>query len=443
MDQARRNANDGVSLAQTGESALEQMGSILQRVRELAVQSANATNSASDRQALNNEVTQLTAELDRFAQTTDFNGLKIFDGSFGSATYQVGANANQTITATTTNFRTTQYGNNAIGSSQKVAGASGTSTGAHVSGAVVAVAGTSTIYGAAGSGTVAVTTGTSAKDLAASINGQTQTGVKATAVTEAQYAFGASGVYSLQVMGSNSTAEVVSFSLTAATGADSLSAAVTAFNDASSKTGVTARLNTAGDRIILNAADGSNISLGKTVSSAAAGNISGYGADGTAATVTNLGSASSGTYTMGGAITMDSEKAHSFNSSGASYTLGTLRDTAATTGVIVASSVQAVNTLDVTTVANATKAIRIADAALQVVNNQRASFGALQSRFESTVSNLMTSSENMQAARSRIRDADFASETASLTRSQILQQAGVAMLSQANSLPNNVLSLLK
>jgi len=97
MDQARRNANDGVSLAQTGESSLEQMGNILQRIRELAVQSSNATNSASDRQALNAEVTQLTSELDRFAQVTEFNGLKIFDGSFGSAAYQVGANANQPI----------------------------------------------------------------------------------------------------------------------------------------------------------------------------------------------------------------------------------------------------------------------------------------------------------------------------------------------------------
>ncbi len=103
-DQARRNANDGVSLAQVGEGALSQMGDIMQRIRELAVQSANATNSPQDRAALNSEVSQLTAELDRFAVTTDFNGLKLFDGSYGAAIYQVGANANQTITATTANF---------------------------------------------------------------------------------------------------------------------------------------------------------------------------------------------------------------------------------------------------------------------------------------------------------------------------------------------------
>jgi flagellin len=115
LDQARRNANDGVSLSQTGEGALSQMTGILQRVRELAVQSSNATNSVSDRQAINAEVTQLVSELDRFSTTTEFNGQKLFDGSFGSAVYQVGANANQTITATTSNFRTNQYGTYQLG----------------------------------------------------------------------------------------------------------------------------------------------------------------------------------------------------------------------------------------------------------------------------------------------------------------------------------------
>ena len=444
MDQARRNANDGVSLAQTGESALEQMGNILQRVRELAVQSANATNSASDRQALNAEVTQLTAELDRFAQVTEFNGLKMFDGSYGSATYQVGANANQTITATTTNFRTTQYGNNAIGASQRATFASGTGTGSHITGTVAGAAGNVVIYGAAGSGSGAVALTDSAKKVAETINGMTNTGVKAEARTEAQYAFGSTGSYTLQVMGSNTTAETVSFSLSSTNTSDGLAAAVTAFNDASSKTGITAKLNSDNTRIVLTAADGSNISVGKATTTSSPGAISGWSADGTSAGVASIASGASGTFTVGGQITLSSEKSHALMASGtATFVSGVFRDTSVTTSATVSSSLQAVNTLDITTVANSTKAIRIADAALQVVNNQRASFGALQSRFEATVSNLMTSSENMQAARSRIRDADFASETASLTRSQILQQAGVAMLAQANALPNNVLSLLK
>jgi flagellin len=446
MDQARRNANDGVSLAQTGESALEQMGNILQRVRELAVQSANATNSASDRQALNAEVTQLTAELDRFSMVTEFNGLKIFDGSFGSATYQVGANANQTITATTTNFRTTQYGNNEIGGSLKNTAVSGASTGSHLSGAVATASGTLVVYGAAGSGSGTVTaTGSgasTAKSIAETINGMTNTGVKAEAKTVVQYAFGATGSYTLQVLGNNSTAQAVTFNLSGTSG-DNLSAAVTAFNDASSKTGVTAKLNDDKSRIVLTAEDGSNITVGKQAS-ATAGTVTSYTPDGAAsglALATGTGVAS---VTVGGQITLSSEKSHALLASGtAAFAAGVFRDSAVAATNTIASSLQAVNTLDITTVDNATDAIRIADAALQVVNNQRASFGALQSRFEATVSNLMTSSENMQAARSRIRDADFAAETASLTRAQILQQAGVAMLSQANALPNNVLSLLK
>lgn len=455
MDQARRNANDGISLAQTGESSLEQMGNILQRVRELAVQSANATNSASDRQALNDEVSQLTAELDRFAQVTEFNGLKIFDGSFGSATYQVGANANQTITATTTNFRTNQYGNNAVGAGYNASGyatgelqvnsASGTGTGAHISGASVSVAGTATIYGAAGSGSITVTTGSSAKDIATLINGQTQTGVKASAKTDALVAFSATGSYQVQVLSSNTTVETVSFNLSSATTAAGLSAAVTAFNAASSKTGVTAQLDSTGQKLQLTAADGSNISLGKATTGSTAGIISISGMNNAASSGNaTIAAAASGTITIGGSVSLQSDKAHSITNTGARFQAGVFSSAQnAATNTTIASSLQAVNTLDITTVTNATRAIEIADAALQVVNNQRASFGALQSRFDATVSNLMTSSENMQAARSRIRDADFAAETASLTRSQILQQAGVAMLSQANSLPNNVLSLLK
>src|SRR6218665_4033285 len=112
LNQAVRNANDGISLAQTTEGALKSSGDILQRVRELAVQSANATNSSSDRQALQAEVSQLVSELDRIAQTTEFNGAMLIDGSFGTQPFQVGANANQTIVAATANLRTSRYGNN-------------------------------------------------------------------------------------------------------------------------------------------------------------------------------------------------------------------------------------------------------------------------------------------------------------------------------------------
>ena len=123
LNQAVRNANDGISLSQTAEGALSESGNILQRIRELAVQSANATNSASDRQALQSEVGQLVSELDRIASSTEFNGQKLLDGTFGTAIYQVGANANQTIQATTANFRTNNFGNYRIEGADASAGA--------------------------------------------------------------------------------------------------------------------------------------------------------------------------------------------------------------------------------------------------------------------------------------------------------------------------------
>lgn len=434
MDQARRNANDGVSIAQTGEGALSQMGDLLQRVRELAVQSANASNSASDRQAINAEVNQLVAELDRFANTTEFNGQKLFDGSFGSATYQVGANANQTITATTGDFRTSKYGTYQVGNK-------GESTAvAAATGAAVATSGTVTINGAAGSGSFAVSTDMSVKDIAAEINSKSNTGVHADAKTVTNMAFAASGSYTFQLQTSNksgsSTAATVSFSLSAATGSDALSQAVTSFNDQASKTGITAKLNDAKDGVTLTAADGSNITL-TAAASANAGQIT-LGSGATA----NLAANTSGTLTAAGQLVVDSASSFSMDVGTASLARGVIKDSAAATG-LQASALQKVADLDVSTVTGATNALRIVDSALDAINGQRAKFGALQSRFEATISNLQTASENMASSRSRIRDTDFAAETANMTKAQILQQAGTAMLSQANSLPQQVLSLLK
>jgi flagellin len=130
----------------------------------------------------------------------------------------------------------------------------------------------------------------------------------------------------------------------------------------------------------------------------------------------------------------DSDK--SFGITGA--TAGDIFDVAAAAGQL-----QDVSKLDVSNVDAANRTLAIVDNALNAVNGQRARYGALQSRFETTISNLQTTSENLSASRSRIRDADFAAETANLTRAQILQQAGTAVLAQANAVPNNVLTLLR
>ena len=449
-NQAARNANDGISLAQVAEGALGAAGTILQRVRELAVQSANATNSASDRAALNAEVGQLTSELDRIAKTTEFNGQKLLDGSFGCATFQVGANANQTIIATTANFSTSKYGNNRIGSvAAATAGAvgdlvTGSALGAAPSTAVASLTGTIAadatfkINGATGSYTVGVAALSSARTVAANINAQAgTTSVTATARTTIDAkTFVANASYSLQVTSDNSTTPVsVAFTVGAANNADGLAAAINAFNDKTSQTGVTAKLNAAGDGITLTNESGNNILIGNQSAAASTltvGAIAGIvGSAGAAVIAANAAFVT-------GSLTLDSDKtfgiAHANAAAGVSYFA------AATSG---SSQLQAASTLDVSTVDSATRTLSTVDSSLATVNGQRASFGALQSRFETTISNLQTTAENLSASRSRIQDADFALETANLSRAQILQQAGTAMVAQANQIPQGVLALLR
>ena len=426
LDQARRNANDGVSLLQTAEGSLQSTGTILQRVRELAVQSSNATNSAGDRKAIQAEVGQLLSEADRISQTAEFNGLKLLDGSFGTATFQVGANAGQTIQATTANFRTNNYGNNAVATTgpATVVGA-GTSANAYTPGSF-------NLQGLA-TANVAVKASDTAQSLAATINGTTDTtGVTATAKTDESLAFTAGGMYALAIQSDNGTAANVSFTIGASLNAQGLAAAVSAFNDVSSTTGVTAKLNPANDGLILSNAVGNNITLTNNSVSASM-TVGGLDASG-AVSGTAVAVATGAAATTMGYLSMNSDKGFSI-SQGA---------TAAANAVTAGSAtLHTVAGIDVSTVTGASDALKILDSALSSVNSQRASFGALQSRFETAVSNLESTSENLSASRSRIQDTDFAAETAKLTRGQILQQAGTAMLAQANSLPNGVLSLLR
>ena len=429
MTQATRNANDGVSLAQTAEGALSSSGEILQRIRELAVQSSNATNSASDRQALQTEVGQLASELNRIAQTTTFNGQALLDGTMGTATFQVGADANQTISATGANFLTNTYGNNRVANDQ-----------ANVTAATSVVAGQDIdINGVRGSATYTTTGTDSAKSIAEGVNKQTaSTGVTATARTDVNLKLAASS-YTFQLEGDNAGSPVtVSFSVD--TGADSAAdyaAGINAINAQSAKTGVTAQYDEKNGGLKLTHASGADIKITNTATNAAAFTVDSYKADGKSlvAAAPFDASAANAVAVANGRVTFDSESSFSIEDAGSGLAVG-----AGATGV---SDLKSVSELDVTTFDNAQLAIKIADAALASVNNQRAAFGALQSRFSSTISNLSATTENLSASRSRIVDTDFAAETASLTRSQILQQAGTAMLAQANSLPNGVLSLLR
>ena len=466
LNVAQRNANDGVSMAQTAEGALSEMGDILQRVRELAVQSANATNSAGDRKSLNDEVNQLVAELNRFANTTEFNGMKLLNGDNSVAAFQIGANANQTITATTTDFRTNKYGSYQVGNSTATAGTgagkgvsisnavSGTaSSNLQVTGAAVSVAGTMTLNGPNASGSVSLTTADSAADIASKINNQDLTGIKATARTETMIGF-TTGDYTIEISTTNATSNsantataTISFSVpkiggdTIGSSAEALTDAVNAFNEQSSKTGITAKLNDAKTGIILENDEGKNINV--TLKSTANTIYMGNQSTGATAAISAKGATNGATFTAAGQVTLDASRSYSVaTSSGLNVQAGVLSGGSTGTGVTIGSELQRVDSLDISTVKGANDAIHIVDQAIDSVNAQRAKYGALQNRFESTISNLATSSENVSAARSRIQDTDFASETANLSRSQVLQQAATSMLAQANQLPNNVLTLL-
>ena len=420
LQTAVRNANDGVSLAQVAEGALGEASNMLQRIRQLAVQSINSSNSASDRQAIQAEVGQLTSELDRIAKNTSFNGQKILDGTFGTATFQVGANVGETITATTANFKTAQYGNYRVDGYGSFVG---TTTN-------ITAAGSVQISGAGGVTAVNYAANDSAKDIASKINLQNgATGVTATAETEVELTFGASGSYVLTIASDNSSAATIGFSLEGVSGTDALQAAADAFNDKQTITGVTAEVKADGTSVVLTHSDGEDIRLMDTTT-ANAGAVTVKGTGTLAATLT--ANTVADTAVGNGKVSFDSNSAFAVTGTAVKVL------SAASEG----SSLMKVATLDVTSVAGSENAISIVDAALSQISNQRAKFGAIQSRFESAIRNLEGSVENLTAARSRILDTDFAAETANLAKAQILQQASTAMLAQANALPQSVLSLL-
>lgn len=446
LNQAIRNANDGVSLAQTAEGALQESGNILQRIRELAIQSANSTNSASDRQALQSEVNQLKTELNRISSTTTFNGLSILDGTFQNQTFQVGANSGtaNTISVSITATDTASIGNNAVSAANddNQEGTGSTSAAAATLAATTSPveAQTLTIGSTFGIANVSVLDASSAETVATAINAASgTTGVTATAETTA-------------TLGTLSADGTVSFSLVTGTGSATISATVTTgdlsnlateINNFTGTTGVSATA-TAGT-LTLTQSDGKDIGVENFVHSGDAAETIVYtgSSEGTGVTLTGpTGGTPAGTDSAyaTGTISLNSSVAFSVESSVAD-SAGSILNTGAATSV--ASSLTAVSSVDISSASGATSALAVLDQALQTISGIRADLGAVQNRFLSTISSLSAASENASAARSRIRDADFAAETAELTRAQILQQAGISILTQANAQPQLALSLLQ
>ena len=427
LNQAVRNANDGISLAQTAEGALQESSNILQRMRELSVQSANDTNSGADRANIQKEVNQLIGELDRIATTTSFNGKDLLNGNLSSATFQVGANANQSINISIGSAQTSDYGTNEALTSGVMNNAVAATANLNTSTDI-------TMKGSLGSATAAFSAGSSAKDVAAAVNTKIDnTGVKAQAITYAKLSGAtATGQTSFDLQGTNATAVTISANVNI-TDYSELSQAI---NAVSGQTGITAKLADDKASITMVQATGEDIKMTNTSNTSPAGlGIQGVAADG----VTTAGGAvafvGNASLTVGGSVSFYSSKG---------FTVGSEDTTIVAIDTAPASStLESVGTVDVSTQAGSNTALNIIDGALSFITDTRADLGATQNRFSSTISNLENVSQNVSAARSRIQDADFAQESASLARSQILQQAGISMLAQANASSQSVLSLLQ
>ena len=427
LNQAARNANDGISLAQTAEGALAEITNNLQRLRELSVQSANASNSASDRASLQAEVSQLTAEITRVSSQTQFNGITLLDGSFSSQSFQVGANANQTISVTSiSDARATALGSHTLTLDGTVTGntkaAGADLTGGNTIGVeagltlTTASGGTTATFGyaaLAGADAIATAINTNAAGV----------GITATASNSATLSsLVSAGTVTMTLNGS-----ALSVAVTNATDLTELMAGI---NGASGSTGVTASFTSTSSKnsLTLSTTDGRDITVLDFNNSGATKTVDFSG-------VTLTGGAATDSSIKTGTVALTSSK-------GQITTAGANADVFPAAGVNT-STFSSVASMDISTTSGAQSAISVIDAAMSTVNGSRGDLGSYQNRFASAIASLQTTSENVSGARSRIRDADFAAETASLTRNQVLQQAGMAMLAQANALPNGVLALLR
>jgi flagellin len=426
LNQAVRNANDGISLAQTGEAALGEVTNNLQRIRELAVQSANASNSASDRLALDAEVQQRIADINRIASQTSFNGQKVLDGSFGTAAFQVGANVGETVSV---NF-STGLGATQIGQIASASGTQVTNDALTEGGLTIQVGqGEAVAVGASTAGTQDGQSAESAWAKAQAINAAGVSGLTVTAANSQTVAFttATTAGYNLSI---NGTAIYTNYdaATTNLTAADF----VTQVNISADVTGVRAAVS--GTDIVFSTTDGRDIDIDQTAGGATEG-LTGTLTDNAGASV-NFATAGNQAGSFGGTLTLSASELITLDGSDETYA-------GFTDGQQIAVDSKTLSLVDVTTVAKAEETILRVDAALQTVSSVRSQFGAVQQRFESTIVNLQTISENLSASRSRIEDADFAAETAKLTKAQILQQAGVAVLAQANAVPQTVLGLLR
>jgi flagellin len=446
-NQAVNNANDAVSETQTAAGALNTIVNNLQSIRTLAVESANGSNSDSDRQALDAQVQQQISEITQIAQQTSFNGLSVLNGSSGVTTYQVGANVGNTISINLTQgVGATQIG--------QVASSSATVGTAALTGNLTLAVGTAAAVtvGASVAGALPGQTAGSAFAKAAAVNAANISGLTASASTSVTEATAFSNIVAPTAgVGATTAATASTYNLSingvniyAGTGNVAVGTTLTVNNVAdqinlfSSQDGnVTASVT--GGKLTLTAADGSDIDVVQTVTAGTTA-VGGTGTD-TAGSGTGIDTSISGGATgtgkvNSGSLTLEANSNIAVAGTDAGGAIGQ------TAGSISLGTSTLANQ-NVLTVAGANATIQAVDSALQTVSGFQSQLGAIQNRFTAAVGNLQSTAQNLTQSRSTIQDADFAAETANLTQAQVLEQAGISVLAQANQQPQLILKLLQ
>lgn len=434
---AVRNANDGISVAQTAEGSLGEITNILQRLRELAVQSANSSNNSTDRSFLDTEAQQLISETNRIGSQTNFNGIKLLNGDFTSQNFQVGAKEGEVIAFNSiADSRASALGSHSLSTGgAKMGGPLATSvTDAAAAINAVPVADATAAFklqtalgGTSSNILYAVNSG--ADTIAAAINtAANPSGITATARNSATLnTFSAAGAVAFNLTGGSGAAVAISATITTTSDLTALSAAI---NGATNTTGITASFANPADKssLTLNTSDGRNIVIDTFTIGGVATNT-----------------AKVNTVSIGGATTTDSNVVTGtvdlVSSKGQITTVNGPAGVMA--GASVVSTFNSVASVSLVSQAGSSSALSVIDQALTQVNNTRSALGGLMNRFAATVSNQGTTIANLSASRSRILDTDYAVETTNLAKAQIIQQAATAMLAQANQSSQSVLALLK
>jgi len=438
VTQAIRNATDSQKLIDTSEGAHVETLNILQRMRELAVQSANDTNQAIDRTFLNSEATQLIAEIDRIAGQTTWNGEKILDGNFTSKQFQLGANENEKVTYSIDSAKSAAIGSYQVNGEGAIYTGTADTISAH----------SLTVSGYIGSATVSVSANDSAATAASNVNAKTaDTGVTAIAVTKAKL----SGLES---------AQNVSFTLGNGTSTASVSANITDENDlrllkdsinsVAGTTGITAEMDSSSNAaIILTHSTGEDIMFSSfdtdTDADLTVTQLDYDGATGTSGGGTSI--VLNETITAGNEAANGVVVGHLRFNSHKSFTVSgdnnTTEQNFFDTTTSSTASLSAISSISLGTASGAESAITVIDGAINKINQSRADLGAISNRLDSTISNLTNVATNVEGSMSNIRDADFSLETSKLTRAQILTQAATSMLAQANTSKQSILALLQ